>query len=205
MSSAYEETDAESADTAIVTVTDGDASRTVEVPAGVTLGALVNCYSDKAGIGRTAVRAVLFGGPAGVFIPVGELYKTTLREAAENAGAFRPMLLHVLREDDCAVEAARDAMRFLHGQSCGKCVFCREGTLHLAAMLGDIESGEGRTEDLNLMEELGRQMSSGCVCALGSAAAGTLLTSLGLFREEYEQHIRLKKCPVQRRGGGGNG
>jgi NADH-quinone oxidoreductase subunit F len=199
-------------DTVIVTLT-GDVRRaaTMEVPAGTTLGALIRDAGggvmDAGGgvMDGSAIRAVQLGGPASIYIGAGELDEIMVGSLVGEDRAFGLALIHVIAGGRCMVEAAREATEYLNSQSCGKCVFCREGTRHLASLLGDIASGEGRREDLELMEELGRQMRTGCVCALGRTAAGPALSSLRLFPEEYEQHIRRKSCPAGAGGGGAHG
>ena len=185
--------------TAIVTL-DGAVKNpcTVEVPLGTTLGALLR---DAGGTPVADIKAVRLGGPAGLLLGAGVLDTTALdRTLLENHG-FGPLLLEVIPNGACAVETARDALRVLHAESCGKCVFCREGTLHLAALLDDIAAGEGRMEDLEQMEELGRQMRTGCICALGRWAAEPVLGGLRLFREDFRMHIMQKMCTAVQTGG----
>ena len=85
-------------------------------------------------------------------------------------------------------------MAYLQAQSCGKCVFCREGTQQISDILRSV-SGQGSTpQDLDLLYEIGEAMRTGSICAVGRTAANSALSSLRLFRQEYEEHIREKKC-----------
>jgi NADH-quinone oxidoreductase subunit F len=93
---------------------------------------------------------------------------------------------------------AEDAMSYVQTQSCGKCVFCREGTLQISEILKDIARGEGKAQDLDLLAELGDAMKGSSICALGRSAANPVLSSMKLFRHEYEAHIKEKKCPGKR-------
>ena len=193
------------ADTVLVTLT-GDVRypQTAAVPAETTLGALVRDVGGGGTDGRS-IKAVQLGGPAGVYIGADALDKMTVADLRADSRAYCPTLVHVIADGRCMVEAARGAEEFLHSQSCGKCVFCREGTRHLSQLLGELLSGEGNREDLMLIEELGSQMTAGCVCALGRASALPILSSLSLFREDFETHLRREPCPAIAEGGGING
>lgn len=92
------------------------------------------------------------------------------------------------------VDVARYFLNFLKGESCGKCVACREGVRRMSQILERICSGEGREEDLDTLEELGAYLIDTALCALGSTAANPVLTTLRYFRSEYEEHIRDRYC-----------
>jgi ferredoxin len=81
-------------------------------------------------------------------------------------------------------------------ESCGKCTPCREGLKQLQAILNDITSGKGEESHLAVMAELCRTMASASLCGLGQSAVNPVLSTLKYFREEYEKHIREKKCPA---------
>ena len=126
--------------------------------------------------------------------PVAEIsYETACCAGAELGAA----LIDAVRGGACVVESLGEFLRFLHGENCGKCVFCREGILHLSQMLGDITGGLGKNADLGLMEELAGLMRSNCLCPLGGIAANPVLRGLGLFREDFEVHVKRKVCPCQ--------
>ncbi len=191
-----------SAGTKIITL-NGDAghSYTVEVAFGTPIGTVVRDIG-----GSRSVKAVQFGGPTGGLLEAGVLEKTISYETAcEGGEAFCFELLTVIADGACAVATAGELMQRLHGMSCGKCVFCREGTLHLSKLLDDLIKGEGRPGDLELIEELGRNMKNGCICRFGRTAADPVLSSLELFRPEYEYHLKHKTCPAGQKGGAGNG
>jgi NADH:ubiquinone oxidoreductase subunit F (NADH-binding) len=86
---------------------------------------------------------------------------------------------------------------YLHEQSCGKCVFCREGTFQMSDIMEDISKGNGGPQDIDLLNEIGEQMKTGCICDLGRTAANPVLSSIELFRDEYEVHIKEKRCPAR--------
>jgi len=166
---------------------------TIEVPLGAPLSELVRDIG-----GAADVKAVQLGGPASVWSGPGFLEKTICDETAGEAGAALGLsLLNVASGTMDAVETAERQMCFLRGQSCGKCVFCREGTLHLHQLLEEILGGSGGDDSLSLMTTLGLKMRSNCLCALGRTAANPVLSSLELFRPEFEGALKN----VNSRGG----
>jgi NADH:ubiquinone oxidoreductase subunit F (NADH-binding) len=168
---------------------------------GTALGALIN---DTGGTPLSDVKAVRVGGPAGLLLGADALDTAMLDAAFNENHGFGPLLLEVIPAGACAVETARDALRLLHAASCGKCVFCREGTLHLLSILEDIAGGEGRLEDLEQLAALGHQMRTGCVCDLGRWASEPVLGALALFPEDFRNHILQKKCSTASKGGDGH-
>ena len=104
----------------------------------------------------------------------------------------------VMDETDCIVEATRRLVEFYAHESCGKCTPCREGTWCGSRVLGRIESGFGRQEDLPLLDDLGTNILFRAFCALADGAVSPIQSSLKYFRDEYEQHIREGRCPFSR-------
>jgi NAD-dependent dihydropyrimidine dehydrogenase PreA subunit len=102
----------------------------------------------------------------------------------------------VMDEDTCAVDIARYYLDFLKGESCGKCTPCREGVERMHAILTRISEGKAIESDIHLLEELAKAVVNGALCALGGTAPNPVITTLRYFREEYEVHIRDKKCPA---------
>ncbi|MBC7106674.1 MAG: 4Fe-4S binding protein, partial [Firmicutes bacterium] len=102
----------------------------------------------------------------------------------------------ILDEDDCMVEMARFFLDFTQKESCGKCTFCRLGTRHMLDILTRITRGEGRPEDLDLLEALAEDVRAGSLCGLGKTAPNPVLSTLRYFRDEYEAHIRERRCPA---------
>jgi NADH-quinone oxidoreductase subunit F len=94
------------------------------------------------------------------------------------------------------VWAAYNLMGFFHHESCGKCTPCREGSSWLHRILHRIEHGEGRSEDLPQLERLCGNIAGKTVCAFGDAEVAPVLSTLKHFRDEYEAHIRERRCPV---------
>jgi ferredoxin len=102
----------------------------------------------------------------------------------------------VMDEDNCIVDVARYFIEFLKGESCGKCVPCREGLAKLSEILTRITRGEGRPEDIETMTDLGEIIHDGALCGLGRSAANPVLSTLRYFKDEYLAHINDKKCPA---------
>ena len=97
-------------------------------------------------------------------------------------------------EDTCMVDVAKYFVDFLLEESCGKCIPCREGLRVLSNTLGNICIGKGKAEDIQTTEEIAETMKESLLCALGRTAANPVLTSLKYFGDEWEQHIKEKRC-----------
>ncbi|MGB9880102.1 MAG: NADH-ubiquinone oxidoreductase-F iron-sulfur binding region domain-containing protein, partial [Anaerolineae bacterium] len=102
----------------------------------------------------------------------------------------------VMNEDTCMVDVARRLMRFFAHESCGHCTPCRTGTQRMLALLEDLEHGRGKAEDIDRLEEIASKMRGLTFCPMGDAAANPILSSLKLFRDEYEYHVKYKRCAV---------
>ena len=100
-------------------------------------------------------------------------------------------------EDTCMVDFARFFLDFAEKESCGKCVPCRLGTKQMLTILDEIIAGVGKSEDIDLLEELAGSIKTGSLCGLGQTAPNPVLTTLKYFREEYEAHIIDKECPAK--------
>ncbi|MBQ7261200.1 MAG: 4Fe-4S binding protein [Lachnospiraceae bacterium] len=166
----------------------------IEVPMGTTLREII--YDIGGGIkGGKQFKAVQIGGPSG-----GCLISTDLDDPLDfdSLSAKGAMIgsggLVVMDEDTCMVEVARFFMNFTQNESCGKCVPCREGTMRMLEILEDIVNGRGTEEQLDLLEELGHAIKDTALCGLGKSAPLPVLSTLKVFREEYLEHVRDKKC-----------
>jgi NADH-quinone oxidoreductase subunit F len=168
----------------------------VEIPMGVNLRTLI--LDICGGVpNKKAFKAVQIGGPSGGCLPEEFLETPIDFESLTAAGAMMGSGgMVVMDEDTCMVDVARYFLDFTQKESCGKCTFCRIGTYHLLRILERITKGEGMEEDLGLLEDLSLQIKGGSLCGLGRTAPNPILTSLRYFREEYEAHIREKRCPA---------
>lgn len=174
----------------------------IEIPFGTSLTAIVREMGGGPG-GAKEVKAVQVGGVTGGFIPADSMdipfdYET-LERAGTVVGSGR---IKVVTTGECMVGLAMDALDWIHRESCGRCVFGREGTRQLRDILKDISEGKGTARDLEFLEELGGGMGAGSLCGLGRTAPNPALTAMRHFREEYESHIRAKGCPLNECGKG---
>jgi NADH-quinone oxidoreductase subunit F len=168
----------------------------VEIPMGVTLRTLI--FDICGGIpAKKSFKAVQIGGPSGGCLPDDFLDTPIDFDSLKEAGAMMGSGgMVVMDEDTCMVDVARYFLDFTQNESCGKCTFCRIGTLHLLTILERITKGEGREEDLDLLFRLSEDIKSGSLCGLGKTAPNPVLTSLKYFRGEYEAHVKEKRCPA---------
>jgi NADH:ubiquinone oxidoreductase subunit F (NADH-binding)/(2Fe-2S) ferredoxin/NAD-dependent dihydropyrimidine dehydrogenase PreA subunit len=168
----------------------------VEVPMGITLREMI--YDIGGGVPNgKKFKAVQTGGPSGGCIP--EQYLDTpvdFDELNKLGSMMGSGGMIVMDEDTCMVDVARYFIEFLKGESCGKCVPCREGLDRMSEVLSNITRGKGVREDLDLLEDLAGILRDGALCALGQTAANPVLSTLHYFRNEYIAHIDEKKCPA---------
>ncbi len=168
----------------------------IEVPMGITLREIV--YEIGGGIpGGKKFKAVQTGGPSGGCIPEELLDLPVDFDELTKAGSMMGSGgMIVMDEETCMVDVARYFVTFLEDESCGKCVPCREGLMQMRKILERITRGEGKEEDIPLLEEICEAMRDGSLCALGGTAPNPVLTTLKYFRDEYEAHIKEKRCPA---------
>lgn len=168
----------------------------VEIPMGKTLRDVIfdiggGIKSDK------KFKAVQMGGPSGGCIP-NDLLDTVIDYKALGAtGAIMGSGgMVVMDESTCMVGMAKFFLDFTAKESCGKCVHCRLGTKRMLEILTRIVDGKGEKGDIELLEELCYAVKDGALCGLGQTAPNPVLTTLKYFRNEYEAHIKDKKCPA---------
>ena len=166
----------------------------VEIPMGKTLRDVI--FDIGGGIKNDKnFKAVQMGGPSGGCIPE-ELLDTVIDYKALSAtGAIMGSGGMVVMDDStCMVEMARFFLDFTAKESCGKCVHCRLGTKRMLEILTRITEGNGKEEDIELLEELCLAIKDGALCGLGQTAPNPVLTTLKYFKNEYVEHIVDKKC-----------
>ena len=168
----------------------------VEVPMGTTLREIIFDIGGGVPQGRS-FKAVQTGGPSGGCIPSQLLDLKLDFDSLSQAGSMMGSGgLIVMDDRTCMVEVARYYLSFLAGESCGKCVPCREGIKCLLEILNRICHGQGEIEDLELMEDIADTMQQASLCALGRTASNPVLSTLRYFREEYLEHIEGQRCPA---------
>jgi len=169
----------------------------IEVPMGITLREII--YDIGGGIEKDrAFKAVQTGGPSGGCIPATMLDLNVDYESLARVGSIVGSGgMIVLDEDDCMVNVAKYFLQFTQAESCGKCVPCRIGTKRLLETLDRITKGLGKDSDIELLEKLSNDVKVTSLCGLGQTAPNPILSTLKYFKEEYEAHIKDKKCPAK--------
>lgn len=168
----------------------------VEVPMGTPLSSII--FDIGGGIPRgKQFKAVLTGGPSGGCIPARFLDTPVEYESLAKLGSIMGSGgMVVLDEATCMVEVARYFLSFTQDESCGKCTPCRLGTRQMLEILTRITQGKGRSEDLDTLLTIAKTVKECSLCGLGQTCPNPVLTTLNYFRDEYEAHIKEKKCPA---------
>ena len=169
----------------------------IEVPMGTSLREVI--YDIGGGIkGDAKFKAVQIGGPSGGCLITPHLDVSLDFDSLKKMGAMIGSGgLVVMDDKTCMVEVARFFMNFTQNESCGKCVPCREGTKRMLEILERIVAGKGTQEDLDLLDELASTITDTALCGLGKSAALPVMSTLRLFRKEYEEHVVDKKCAAK--------
>jgi len=168
----------------------------VEVPMGMTLREII--YDIGGGIpDGKKFKAVQTGGPSGGCIPESLLDLPVDFEELISVGSMMGSGGMIVVDDKvCMVEFAKYFLEFVQKESCGKCVPCRIGTKRLLEILERITSGKGEISDIEKLKELGNIIKETSLCGLGQTAPNPVLTTINYFRDEYEAHIKEKRCPA---------
>lgn len=168
----------------------------IEVPLGITLREIV--YDIGGGIADDReFKAVQTGGPSGGCLSAEQLDLPVDYETLAQAGSIMGSGgMIVADENTCIVDFTRFFLTFTQAESCGKCVPCRVGTRQMLDILDRITRGEGREEDIDKLYQLAETVRDGSLCALGGTAPNPVLTTLRYFLDEYEAHIKQKRCPA---------
>ncbi len=168
----------------------------VEVPMGTPLRTIIYDIGGGCPKGKK-FKAVQTGGPSGGCLPESLLDTPVDYDNLIQAGSMMGSGgMIVMDEDNCMVDIARFYMDFIVDESCGKCTPCRVGTKRMLEILNRIVNGQGEEGDIERLEELAQTIKSTALCGLGQTAANPVLSTLRFFRDEYEAHIREKRCPA---------
>jgi NADH-quinone oxidoreductase subunit F len=168
----------------------------VEVPMGITIKELVEKIGGGVLDGK-GFKAVQTGGPSGGCIPKALSDLTLDFDSLTKAGSMMGSGgIIVMDENTCMVDVAKYFIGFLVEESCGKCTPCRDGLPRMLSILTAITEGKGNQSDIEALQELCDVLSYGALCGLGTSAANPVLSTIRYFREEYEAHIKDKKCPA---------
>jgi len=168
----------------------------VEVPIGIPMRKVI--FDVGGGIpGGRRFKAVQMGGPSGGCVPEEHLDLPIDYDSLQAIGSIMGSGgMVVMDEDTCMVDVAQYFLGFTRYESCGKCSICRLGTKQMLDTLTRITKGEGREEDIELLVELGKQVRDISLCGLGRTLPNPVLTTINYFRNEYEAHIKEKRCPA---------
>jgi NADH-quinone oxidoreductase subunit F len=166
-----------------------------ELPLGTPFRVLLEEYGGGVRDGK-ALKAWTPGGSSTPMLTADHVDVGLDFESISAAGSLLGTgAVMVMDQDDCVVEAARRLVAFYAHESCGKCTPCREGTWWATRVLGRIEDGYGRPEDLPLLGEVGQNILFRAFCALADGAVSPISSTLEHFMAEFEEHVRLGRCP----------
>jgi len=170
----------------------------VEVPMGTTLREIV--FEIGGGIPKSRkFKAAQMGGPSGGCVPAQHLDVGVDYDSVKDIGAIMGSGgLIIMDENTCVVDIARFFLSFVQSESCGKCTPCRVGTKQMLNILEAICEGRASIEDLDRLERLAEHVGKASLCGLGQTAPNPVLSTLRYFRDEYEEHIILKRCRAAR-------
>ncbi|MBT4484109.1 MAG: NADH-quinone oxidoreductase subunit NuoF [Candidatus Latescibacteria bacterium] len=168
----------------------------VEVPMGITLKEIIYDIGEGIPDGKQ-FKAVQTGGPSGGCIP-SELIELPVdyERLGETGSIMGSGGLVVMDEDTCVVDVAKFFLAFTNDESCGKCTSCREGTEAMLEVLTRISDGNGQEGDILFLEELGEAIKNASLCGLGQTLPNPVITTIRYFKDEYEEHIKQKRCPA---------
>ena len=166
----------------------------------IAMGTTINTIVHDIGGGSTTdkpIKAVQTGGPSGGCLPASKFDLTIDFDSLAAAGSMMGSGgLVVMDEGTCMVDVAKYFLKFLQDESCGKCVPCRLGVDRMLEIVSDITAGRGRPEQLSLLTELAETVSATALCGLGKTASNPVLTTMRYFAEEYQAHVKEKRCPA---------
>lgn len=169
-----------------------------ELPIGTPLRTLI--YDEAYGGGilnDRKLKAVMPGGSSTAMLGPEHLSVTLDAESLQAAGSVPGSGgVIVLHDGVCIVAAVQRISEFYRDESCGKCTPCREGTYWLSSILERLERGQGKEKDIDLLLDICSNISGKSFCALGDFATGAIVSSIKLFRAEYEYHVREHRCMV---------
>ena len=167
----------------------------IEVPMGITLKEIIFDIGGGIKDGKQ-FKAVQTGGPSGGCLPASSLDLPVDFDVLTKAGSMMGSGgMIVMDEDTCVVDVAKYFTDFLIEESCGKCLPCREGLLHVSRILHRITEGEGKPDDMERLTRFGDAITTAALCGLGVSAPNPVLSSIRYFEDEYLAHINERKCP----------
>ena len=168
----------------------------VEIPMGTPLRTIIEEIGGGIPNGKK-FKAAQTGGPSGGCIPASLIDTPVDYESLQAIGSMMGSGgLIVMDEDNCMVDIAKFFLEFTVDESCGKCTPCRIGTRRMLDILNRIVEGKGEEGDIEKLEALANDIKATALCGLGQTAPNPVLSTIRYFRDEYEAHIREKRCPA---------
>lgn len=169
----------------------------VEVPMGITIKEILVEIGGGTNTGKK-LKAVQMGGPSGGCIPY-SLFDTPIDyDSITATGAIMGSGgMVVMDEESCMIDIAKFFLDFTVDESCGKCTYCRLGTIRMWEILDKISKGEATEDDFKKLQDLAPKVKAGSLCGLGQTAPNPILTTIRYFKEEYDAHIYDKTCPAK--------
>ncbi|HPN30599.1 MAG TPA: NADH-quinone oxidoreductase subunit NuoF [bacterium] len=166
----------------------------IEIPMGTTLREIIFEIGGGIKDGKK-FKAVQTGGPSGGCIPEEYLDTPVDYDSLAKTGSIMGSGgMIVMDEKTCMVDVAKFFLDFTQNESCGKCTPCREGTKRMLEILERISAGKGEEGDIDKLERLGETIKLASLCGLGQSAPNPVLSNIKYFRQEFEEHIKEKKC-----------
>lgn len=157
-----------------------------EVPANSNISTIINNIS---GGFEGEIQTIVLGGQIGKCITEAEVESYIFEGYGVNE-------IIVINKKECIVDFAKQGITKMYEGTCGKCTFCREGLYQLKQMISDATEGKGKTDDIELIEELANEVSEETLCSYGQKSTEFVKTSISAFKSNYESHIKRKRCPV---------
>ncbi len=168
----------------------------IEIPMGTPLRTIIEDIGGGVPNGKK-FKAVQTGGPSGGCIPASHIdIPVDYDHLAEIGCIIGSGGMIVMDEDNCMVDIAKFFLEFTVDESCGKCTACRVGTKRMLEILTRITEGKGTMEDLDKLNDLAQYVKSNSLCGLGQTAPNPVISTIKFFRDEYEAHIKEKRCPA---------
>jgi NADH-quinone oxidoreductase subunit F len=179
-----------------------------ELPIGTPLRAIIFEHAGGLRPGRTLKAVYPGGSSSAILLPEHIDVPADFDSLAKIGTMLGSSAIIVMDDTTCIPAVVGRAVEFYRDESCGKCTPCREGTVWLSQIFERILAGHGRMEDLDLLDDIARNMTGTCFCLLGESVPPTLRASLKYFRDEYVHHIKTGSCdlapaPVAAGAGGG--
>jgi NADH-quinone oxidoreductase subunit F len=167
-----------------------------ELPIGTTIREILEEHAGGMADG-CVLRGLIPGGASTDFLAADQLDVRMDFDSVAKAGSrLGTGTMVVLDDHTCPVGMVLSLEKFFARESCGWCTPCREGLPWVARTLEALEQGRGETRDLEILEKHVRLLAPGrTFCALAPGAVEPLGSALKLFRDDFERHVREKRCP----------